>query len=234
MTGEMHHKELGRVVVTLRRNSRHITARWKDGLVSLNVPHDVCLPDIHRILDDLAPKLLAARPEVFYRDGQRMQFPHAGFVIRRQTFAPSRILGTASLPLSAVEVGSDWNFDDPSTSRAVSDMLCKVAYRIAPQTLLPRAREIADSIGRHPAGWTVSRGHRVLGQCSYKGVISLSYVLLFLPADLCDYVICHELAHLSEMNHSPRFHALLDSYLGGREAELVARLHSYRWPVLRK
>lgn len=150
----MHHKELGRVVVTLRRNSRHITARWKDGLVSLNVPHDVCLPDIHRILDDLAPKLLAARPEVFYRDGQLMQFPHAGFVIRRQTFAPSRILGTASLPLSAVEVGSDWNFDDPSTSRAVSDMLCKVAYRIAPQTLLPRAREIADSIGRHPAGWT--------------------------------------------------------------------------------
>lgn len=131
-------------------------------------------------------------------------------------------------------MGSDWNFDDPSTSRAVSDMLCKVAYRIAPQTLLPRAREIADSIGRHPAGWTVSRGHRVLGQCSYKGIISLSYVLLFLPADLCDYVICHELAHLSEMNHSPRFHALLDSYLGGREAELVARLHSYRWPVLRK
>ena len=47
-------------------------------------------------------------------------------------------------------------------------------------------------------------------------------------------MILHELAHLLEMNHSPRFHALLDSYLGGSEATLTRRLRTYRWPILRK
>ena len=56
---------------------------------------------------------------------------------------------------------------------------------------------------------------------------------MLLPAELRDYVICHELAHLSEMNHSPEFHRILNGYLGGREAELVAALKAYKWPVLR-
>ena len=231
---EFQHTALGRVTVTVRQNSRHVSARWKNGLVSLNVPQGVRLPELHRILDDLAPRLLASRPQVCYHDGQELRFPSVDFVIRRQNFAPARILGTASVPVSSVEVGSDWDFDSDRTSVAISDMLCKIARKIAPEVLVPHAREMASHIGRHPVGWTISTGHRILGQCTAHGVISLSYVLLFLPADLRDYVICHEIAHLSEMNHSERFHALLDGYLGGREAELGARLHSYRWPVFRK
>ena len=56
---------------------------------------------------------------------------------------------------------------------------------------------------------------------------------MFLPQELRDYIVLHEIAHLSEMNHSPRFHAVLDGYLGGREAILVNRLKTYSWPVLR-
>ena len=113
-------------------------------------------------------------------------------------------------------------------------MLCKIARKVAPKVLVPHARQLASDIGRSPMGWTISSGHRILGQCTGRGIISLSYVLLFLPDDLRDYVICHELAHLSEMNHGPGFHQLLDSYLGGRESELVKKLNTYRWPVFRK
>lgn len=234
MTGELQHKALGRVLVNIRQNSRHVSARWKGGLVSINVPQGVRIPELNRILDDLTPLLLATRPQVSYYPGQELCFPYVDFVIRSQSFAPSRILATASVPVSSLEVGTDWNFDLESTSRAISDMLCKVARKVAPQVLVPRARTLADRIGRHPVGWTISKGHRILGQCTASGVISLSYVLVFLPADLCDYVIYHELAHLSEMNHSPQFHSLLDSYLDGNEANLVRRLHAYTWPVLRK
>ena len=48
------------------------------------------------------------------------------------------------------------------------------------------------------------------GSCSDKGNINLNLNLMRLPADLRDYVILHELAHLRHRNHGPEFHALLD------------------------
>ena len=47
------------------------------------------------------------------------------------------------------------------------------------------------------------------GSCSSKGVITLATQCIFLPAELCRYVICHELAHLHHMDHSKDFHAYL-------------------------
>lgn len=231
---ELQHTKLGRVKVNIRHNSRCVSARWKSGLVTLNIPTGVGLPDIHRILDDLTPRLLATRPRVEFYDGKELRFPLVNFVIRSQRFAPSKILGTASVPLSSVEVGSEWDFTLDSTSAAISDMLCKVARKVAPQVLVPRAKMLADKIGRHPVGWTISSGHRILGQCSGRGIISLSYILVFMPSHLCDYVIYHELAHLTEMNHSERFHTLLNQYLDGQESQLIRELHNYSWPVFRK
>lgn len=233
-TGELQHATLGKVAVTVRNNSRHVSARWKNGIVSLNVPQGMRVIDLHRILDDLTPRLLANRPKVSYYAGMELTFPFVDFVIRQQSFAPSKILGTASVPVSSVEVGTDFNLDSEQTSMAISDMLCKIAKKVAPQLLVPHARKLASEIGRSPVGWTISSGHRILGQCSERGIISLSYVLIFLPDDLRDYVICHELAHLTEMNHGPQFHQLLNGYLGGHEAELVEKLNTYRWPVFRK
>jgi predicted metal-dependent hydrolase len=43
------------------------------------------------------------------------------------------------------------------------------------------------------------------GSCDHKGNITLSLYLYTLPEDLWSYVICHELAHLQELNHSTRF-----------------------------
>lgn len=43
------------------------------------------------------------------------------------------------------------------------------------------------------------------GSCSSKGNLNFSYKLLFLPSELSDYIIVHELCHLREMNHSKKF-----------------------------
>lgn len=47
------------------------------------------------------------------------------------------------------------------------------------------------------------------GSCSRKGNLNFSYALVHLPSRIADYVIVHELCHLHEHNHGPRFWALV-------------------------
>jgi predicted metal-dependent hydrolase len=47
------------------------------------------------------------------------------------------------------------------------------------------------------------------GSCSGKGNLSFSWKLIMLPERMADYVIVHELCHLKEFNHSPRFWELV-------------------------
>jgi predicted metal-dependent hydrolase len=47
------------------------------------------------------------------------------------------------------------------------------------------------------------------GSCSLRSGIRLNWRLIHFPGDTVDYVVAHELAHLREMNHSPRFWAVV-------------------------
>jgi predicted metal-dependent hydrolase len=45
------------------------------------------------------------------------------------------------------------------------------------------------------------------GSCTSSGVVRLTFRLIQLPPKLAHYVMAHEVAHLREMNHSPKFWA---------------------------
>ena len=47
------------------------------------------------------------------------------------------------------------------------------------------------------------------GSCSRQGNLNFNWRLLLAPAPILDYVVIHELAHLKELNHSPRFWAVV-------------------------
>jgi predicted metal-dependent hydrolase len=89
----------------------------------------------------------------------------------------------------------DWLFD-----QARRDLDRRVAFHARNLTLKARRIAVRDQTSR----W---------GSCSTTGVLSFSWRLILAPPHVLDYVAAHEVAHLAEMNHGPRFWALVKKAL---------------------
>ena len=80
---------------------------------------------------------------------------------------------------------------------------------------------------------TLSSAGTRWGSCTVDGRIRLNWRLIHFSLPLIDYVVAHELAHLREMNHSPRFWATVGSvYPDYDGAKAALRLRSQELPVL--
>ena len=72
----------------------------------------------------------------------------------------------------------------------------------------------AKKMGVRPTGIKVHRMKTRWGSCNVRtGSINLNTLLACWPEECLEYIVVHELAHLQEANHSPRFHAIVERYL---------------------
>jgi predicted metal-dependent hydrolase len=76
---------------------------------------------------------------------------------------------------------------------------------VAIRELPPRCLELAAATGLKVARVSVRNQRSRWGACSSRGVITLNWRLVQMPATVSDYVIFHELSHLRQPNHSRRF-----------------------------
>lgn len=78
--------------------------------------------------------------------------------------------------------------------------------------LIPRLQTISLKTGLKYQRAFVKRQRTRWAGCSRHKTISLNAKLLFLPHDLVDYVLIHELCHVEEMNHTKRFWGLVERH----------------------
>lgn len=111
-------------------------------------------------------------------------------------------------------------------------VLLQLVRRFAKDTLHCRTAYQAKRLGLGVSTVSVRDQSSRWGSCSSKGALSLNWRLVLLAPELQDYVILHELAHLTEMNHSKRFWALLEQYDPDRR-EHEARLDALSATIMR-
>ncbi len=91
--------------------------------------------------------------------------------------------------------------------RRVLDFLKREARR----KLEMRVMEYAGALGVSPRRITVRDTASRWGSCSSSRSLSFSWRLILAPPFVLDYVVAHEVAHLRELNHSPRFWRLVEA-----------------------
>jgi len=88
----------------------------------------------------------------------------------------------------------------------------------ARDALVPTARHYARVLGREAGAISLRDTRSRWGSCSSAGRLSFSWRLAMAPPEVLDYVAAHEVAHLAEMSHAPRFWAVVERLLPGYRA----------------
>jgi len=97
----------------------------------------------------------------------------------------------------------------------IADLVGRWLREQAWAQVAPQVETYARKIARTPPVLRLSNARSEWGSCNARGEIRLNWRLVQLPPALAEYVVAHEVAHLVELNHSPRFWALVDRLMPG-------------------
>lgn len=94
--------------------------------------------------------------------------------------------------------------DAQHMGRRIADYLKKLAKLEINELVLLHTKHIGKPASSVRFKDTTSRW----GSCTSKGDLSFSWRIMMAPAEVINYLVAHEVAHLIEMNHGPDFWAL--------------------------
>ncbi|WP_448509813.1 M48 family metallopeptidase [Immundisolibacter sp.] len=120
----------------------------------------------------------------------------------------------------------------PSVTRALDAWYRAQAQALLPGRLTTLAATLPWLAGRVLPAPRVVRLRSRWGSCAADGRITLNLGLVLLAPPLIDYVLLHELCHLREMNHGPRFYTLLAAALPDHRERQTALRQERPWRPL--
>lgn len=184
------------VEIVRRRGARRYVVRVEpDATVRLTVPYGATVA--------AGLRFASAQADWIAREWRRLSEQQAPWCegspcwFRGERVAIARIDGR-------VRIGGE----DAGPWSATTDVRAAVIARLramAAAELPTRCRELAAAAGLHVNRVSVRNQRSRWGACSSRGTITLNWRLVQVSRRVRDYVIWHELAHLTVPNHSRRF-----------------------------
>jgi predicted metal-dependent hydrolase len=145
-------------------------------------------------------RLAALPPRVTFEDGKSV--PVLGEPHRIRQVARSGEHGPVWIEDGEIRVSGD----KAHLARRVRDFLKERARMEIGRRARRLAQQIDKTVGRVTVRDTTTRW----GSCSANGNMAFSWRLVMAPEPVLTYVVAHEVAHLVEMNHGPRFWKLVN------------------------
>jgi predicted metal-dependent hydrolase len=214
-------------VVRRSKQSKRVTLRlYADGILRVAAPRRISDKAIVAEIQRCSEWILAASgrlPErkegvaVSYANGSQHLFLGELFVLK-----------WAGRPLASELVNAELCVHAASETEAAAAV--QVWYRAQALAVFTQRLEHwsaeATWVGIAPP-LAIKRMKSRWGSCSAKGRVNLNLHLIKAPLMVIDEVVVHELCHLKEMNHGPRFYHLLDELLPEwRESRLWLKANS--------
>jgi hypothetical protein len=162
-----------------------------------------------------------------YFDGQELQVGERRYVLAISQ--EDRLTHSARLHKGIIELKIANGDAGANLQQNIKTLLSRVIAHDHLPVITQRVQEINAAYFQKPVKSVKLRyNHSRWGSCSTTGNINLSTRLLFAPQPVIDYVIVHELAHMVEMNHSPRFWKVVKEVLPNyQEMEKWLKVNSY-------
>ena len=203
-----------RVEYTLVQTSRSnvLFKALPEGELKVYAPRYMRLKDIDGMVRDRAPELLEMLDRVEARAAQqRAEHPVSDgspVMIEGRRYALRLLSGRR---VKGELIGNEYwlALPDPEDEDAVRAALRAALSARALARIRERIGYYVPRIGRMPGRVTIREQKTRWGSCSGKGNLNFNWKLIMAPPEVLDYVVIHELCHLYEFNHSPRFWALV-------------------------
>ena len=240
------------VLTRVNAQARGFTFRVKDGALLVTVPPYYRESDLRESIERMRHKLLKLWEKAVQSPTNQPQRRHIDWNFRLESdditlcLQPDATLHDGKFRLTkdrghVTLLGpEDYDFSDPEHQKWLEKVITEQVRSYAKGMLPARLRALSQQFDLPFADVRINAAHGRWGSCGRKqkrslfGLssqtdyhIHLSLYTLLLPERLQRLVMLHELTHTLEMNHSPRFHARLNTMLDGQEAALEKELKKY-------
>ena len=170
--------------------------------VLITAPRYFSLPDLQRAVEEMRPRLLTMIEKdaaLQHQQRQRPQPTPEQAAEKQRHLEQMRAQAKRDLPPKLLALAKQYGFP---------------------------VKEVKINSARTRWGSCVARKKGLFSRKEYT--INLSLYCILLPEHLQRLIMLHELTHIHHMDHSPAFHAELNTLLDGKEQELEQELKAFQ------